>query len=146
MDRTMKMCTLMLMAVSILSCVPQATTVKKVDGPRIIALNGEIISEQEHGPFVTWICKDYYMREERILVEVGFSSNPKFSRLGFILFDGGDSGESTIYTRQGLDHRWDWGPNNEYAFIINASGLGMYYDFTLEKQSKPKNLFKCYRR
>ena len=34
------------------------------------------------------------------------------------------------FSVEGLDRRWDFGENGEYAFVINAQGGGAYYDFS----------------
>ena len=65
------------------------------------------------------------------MVEVGFFGGRKQKGLGFILYDGGYTGEYTYYYRQGTNHRWDWGPNeNDFSFLIKPDGTGLYYDFT----------------
>lgn len=59
----------------------------------------------------------------------------------------GEDADSALYTRQGLNHRWEW--NDNYVFIIEPSGRGYYYDFsnTSEGESvKPRDSFKCIRK
>lgn len=128
-----------------LSPLPSATP----SGPRTIILGGEEFTENENNGFITWSCTDY-VSGGRILVEVGFFTEPKLEGLGFILYDGGYSGELTYYQRAGLEHRWDWGPNeNDYAFIIEANGTGLYYDFSSSadgERTGASDSFKCYQR
>jgi len=115
-------------------------------GPRSIILNGKTFSEAELGEFVSWSCKDFVYRSGT-LVEVGFFTNSKLSGAGFILYDGGHSGEVTSYQRKGINHRWDWGPNGtEFAFIIKPDGTGLFYDFSSVSSgnaTKANDVYKC---
>ena len=116
-------------------------------GPRTIVLDGEAITEEDLGEFTSWYCKDFVYGGPT-LVEVGSFGEGRI--LGFILYDGGYSGEYTFYERTGLDHRWDWGPNGtDYAFIIKPDGTGLYYDFTSVPKgetTKQNEMYKCYQR
>ena len=118
-------------------------------GPRTIILNGREISEEDVGGFISWYCKDY-VDGGPVLVEVGFFKNEKLKGIGFILYDGGYKGEMTHYERIGLEHRWDWGPNeNDYSFVIKTDGTGLYYDFSSAKKGesiKAREIYKCYQR
>lgn len=118
-------------------------------GPRTIVLDGEAVTEEDVGGFISWYCKDF-VDGGRILVEVGFFGDPSLEGLGFILYDGGYTGECTYYRRTGLEHRWDWGPNEtDYAFVIQPDGTGLYYDFSsvpYGKSTKASEVYKCYRR
>ena len=100
-------------------------------------------------PFTSWYCKDF-VEGGPVLVEVGFFGDPGLAGLGFILYDGGYSGERTFYQRTGLEHRWDWGSNGcEYSFVIKTDGTGLYYDFTgvpKGESIKAREVYKCYRR
>ena len=127
------------------STVPSATP----SGPRSIILNGETYSETDLGKFSSWRCNDsVYI--PGTLVEVGSFINPDLQGSGFILYDGGYSGEHTNYQRKGINHRWDWGPNgNDYAFVIKSDGTGLFYDFS----SVPKDqtvyadaVYECHHR
>jgi hypothetical protein len=83
-------------------------------------------------------------------VEVGFIDNPNWLGLGFILFDGGYSGEVSVYERTGLEHRWDWiSGGGKYAFVISQDGTGLYYDFTkvpYGESTTAREVYKCYKR
>lgn len=118
-------------------------------GPRTIILDGDTISANDVGGFKSWYCRDY-IDDGAILVEVGFFGDPSLEGLGFILYDGGYSGVTTHYNRTGLDHRWDWGPNEtDYAFVIKLDGTGLYYDFstvTRGEDTKPRDIYQCYKR
>ena len=70
------------------------------------------------------------------------------SKLGFILYDGTNTGEIVLYNRTGLEHRWDWGSkNNSYSFVIKTDGTGLYYDFSTAdddgRKSKADDIYKC---
>lgn len=116
-------------------------------GPRSIILDGNIYSETDFGKFVSWRCGDIFNRSGT-LVEVGTFTDSKLSGLGFILYDGGHSGESTFYGRKGINHRWDWGPNGgDYAFIIKPDGTGLFYDFSSVpsgEQVKANDVYRCH--
>ena len=118
-------------------------------GPRTIVLDGEAVTEEDVGGLISWYCKDI-VDGGRILVEVGFFGDPSLEGLGFILYDGGYSGERTYYRRTGLEHRWDWGPNEtNYAFVIQPDGTGLYYDFSsvpYGESTKASEVYQCYRR
>ncbi len=93
-----------------------------------------------------WYCQDF-VDGGRILVEVGFFGDPSLEGLGFILYDGGYSGELTYYRRAGIEHRWDWGPNEtDYAFVIQPDGTGLYYNFSSVSRAKASEVYRCYRR
>jgi hypothetical protein len=141
-------CIIILLLLS--SCVsitrpPSATTT----GPRTIILGDTTVSEDDVGGFTSWYCRDFVYEEKGILLEFGYFNDSIFSGMGFVLYDGGYTGEFAIYQRTGIEHRWDWGPDGNYSFVIKADGIGLYYDFTnVEKgQSiKAKDVFKCYKR
>jgi hypothetical protein len=118
-------------------------------GPRTLVLDGDSISQEDVGGFKCWYCKDLYNGGD-ILVEVGFFGDPIWEGFGFILYDGGYSGESTQYQRKGLEHRWDWGPNGiDYSFVIKTDGTGSYYDFSSVpkgESTKPRAMYKCNQR
>ena len=151
MKKIHRYCFYLLLAISLLSCStlisspPSATQ----SGPRVLILNGKQISEEDTGGFTSWYCKDYVYGGP-VLVEVGFFGNTKYKGLGFVLYDGGYKGELAHYQRVGLEHRWDWGPNqNDYAFVIKPDGTGLYYDFSSAKNGqsiKARDVYKCYQR
>jgi len=124
---------------------PSVTT----SGPRTIILNGDTFTEEDVGGLISWYCRDY-INEGRILLEVGKFGDPNLEGLGFILYDGGYTGEFTLYRRTGIQHRWDWGPNgNDYAFVIKPDGTGLYYDFSTVTGGEGINaseVYQCYQR
>ncbi len=118
-------------------------------GPRTIILNGTTFSEDELGRITSWRCVDY-IRGNQTLVEVGYFSKPDYLGVGFILYDGSYSGTPTVYRREGINHRWDWGADNDdYAFIIKPDGTGTYIDFSsgsVGGRKTPDDIYKCYQR
>jgi len=115
-------------------------------GPRTIILNGKTLSETDVEKFVSWRCKDF-VNSSGTLVELGIFTNSTLSDAGFILYDGGYSGEVTKYARKGINHRWDWGANGDFAFIIKPDGTGLFYDFSSVKsgeKTKADDVYKCY--
>ena len=121
--------------------------------PRSIILSGKTYSETYIREFVYWRCEDFVSRSDtlfgpRTLFELGILTNSKLSASGFVLYDGGNSGELTNYERRGINHRWDWGPNGaEFAFTIKPDGTGLFYDFSSTQSGeriKPSGMYKCY--
>ncbi len=137
---------------------------------RVLVLGGEEYREGEPWQFLSWKCRDYSYGG-KILVEVGKVTLPhdykntvryqelseeekqgldKFvSSIGFVLYDGTDTGDLTLYNREGLSHRWDWeGERGNYSVVIKADGTGLYYDFSTAENGvkhKADDLFKCSR-
>ena len=48
----------------------------------------------------------------------------------------------------GLDRRWNFGHDYQYAFIIKPDGTGLYYDFSTsgDGSAKPSDFFRCQQR
>lgn len=132
-----------LLITSCLSVPASATTT----GSRTLILDNNTISELDtDNGFTAWFCKDY-VYGGKVLVEVGyFDINGE--RYGFILYDGGYTGEITTFYRDGLHYRWDWGKDNEYSFVIKTDGVGLYYDFSSSKDgtAKPREVYSAYKR
>lgn len=113
--------------------------------PRTLALGEIIISEDETDDgFTSWCCVDPYAYRRKTLVEVGtFTKNGTI--YGFILYDGGDEGELTHFSREGLEYRWDW---DDYTLVIQPDGTALYYDFTnvpYGESTKPRLIFDAYK-
>ena len=114
----------------------------------------ELSEGETKNGFTSWNCYDfgtYNFKREAVLLEVGYYINTYSDdnyKMGFLLYDGTNTGISIMYSRQGLNHRWDW-PAGEsfedgsYSFIMETDGTGLYYDFTIEKEGKPKQIFTC---
>jgi hypothetical protein len=144
--------------VSLISCatypalMPPASATES--GPRTLILDGETVTEEEVGGFISWWGNDF-IHGGRILVEVGFFGGRKLEGKGFLLFDGGYTGIFTTYHRDGINHRWNWGTHKydssayAYAFIIKPNNTGHYVDFSSVKPGttiETTQLFKCYKR
>jgi len=116
-------------------------------GSRVIVIDGIQFDEDEADVLLTWKCTDYF-DGGRTLVEVGIFSDPDLSDAGFVLYDGGNTGDPTSYQRQGLNRRWDWGSKGaSYAFIIEPDNTGQYYDFSsvpAGESTKSRESYKCY--
>lgn len=122
-------------------------------GPKKINLNGHEYSEETVGKFISWRCRDY-INSSDIRVEAGRFSNPEYPTLGFILYDGGNTGVLTNYQRHGLNHRWDWGVGDsatalldtKFTFMIKPDGTGLYFDFSstpIGESKKANDVYKC---
>lgn len=145
----------LILIVSLVSCVPYTAAYSPPSatpsGPRTIVIDGEQISEEDWGGCVCWTCQDYVTRED-IIVEVGYFLDPPTQEVnGFILHDGGNSGEIAVYERRGLEHNWYWGESREafYSIVIRSDGTGFYYDFSNfsdREETKPKSIFICKQR
>ena len=136
---------------------PQATKQQPASGPlttdtapapRVITVDGKEVSEADAGEFTSWVCQDYLQRGN-IVVEAGFFNHPQLDGVGFVLYDGGNTGELASYKRAGLLHRWDWGWNDTryvYSFLIKPDGTGLFYDFSSAidgYMEKADNIFRC---
>ncbi|MEW5894315.1 MAG: hypothetical protein AB1650_00915 [Candidatus Omnitrophota bacterium] len=135
-----------LLIVSLSGCASLSSLVSPK--PRAITLGDTVYNEETSGKFICWECRDF-IDDGRILVEVGIFSDPKLKDVGFVLFDGSNSGNITYYQRRGINHRWDWGPDwNDFSFIIEPDGTGLFYDFSNAKSKsiKANQVFKCWQR
>ncbi len=125
------------------------TPLAKYHGPRTIILSGKEFKEADLGEFITWWCTDF-VSPKGVLVEVGTFTDPSLNGYGFVLYDGGNSGDVADYQRRGVNHRWDWGPSgSEYAFIIKPDGTGLFFDFSMGENGAPtkaNDVYKCYKR
>ncbi len=115
-------------------------------GPRTIIIEGTAISEVDAEGFTSWSCKEN-SNDDSIAFEVGFFNSTEDIGVGFILFDGGYSGEVAMYRRVGLDRRWKWGPNVEYAFVLHPDGTGHFCDYSKTgdgESTTADELYRCY--
>ncbi len=118
---------------------------------RVITLGESRYSEDSLGGFISWGCGDYgYVPGiSATLVEIGRFEAASHLDYGFILYDGSSSGELTSYRRKGVNHRWDWGPNGEFAFVLKTNGTGLFYDFSNVEQGETtsaNDVYECSRR
>ena len=119
-----------------------------ISSTRTIELDGKSYSEEELGPFESWVCRDH-VYGGKILVEVGRFNDPNLSNIGFVLYDGTSTGELTSYQRKGTNLRWDWGPDgNNFAFVLKPDGIGHYFDFTKSSDGSAESdgIYRCKRR
>lgn len=87
-------------------------------------------------------------------MEVGYFVDPDIhpdrGEAGFILFDGGYSGQLAIYERKGLNHTWFWCDEaSYYLFAILTNDAGAYSDVinVPDGESAPiLHIFKCKKR
>ena len=131
------------LAITLTSCVQK----KRPDIKRTIIINGENHTEKSIGDFWSWRCNDNIKRGNTI-IEVGLIGTVANSTTGYILYDGSNKGTNASYRRTGLNHRWDWGPNTEYSFIIKPDGTGLYYDFSTVgkgESTKADDVFECWK-
>ncbi len=112
----------------------------------------EYLSEQQISEdmtdegFTSWYCLDYNSGVKNVGLEFGYYSIDG-DVFGFVLYDNKDVGESTVYNKLGLVHRWDWtGPyGGSYSFVISPEERGYYYDFTdvpYGERIKPHDVYK----
>ncbi len=99
--------------------------------------------------FTSWYCVDS-IYGGKLGLEFGYYSIDG-DVFGFVLYDNEDVGESTIYNKLGLEHRWDWtGPyGGSYSFVISPEGYGRYYDFTnvpVGESTKPRDVYRVRKR
>ena len=140
----MRQCQLSTVAISLLlmSCASGPT---EQQSPRRLILDGTPFTVP-YNELASWVCRDFEHGGD-ILVELGSFFSPEVGMVGFVLYDGSSSGETAHYQREGLHHRWDWGPSgNDYAFVIKSDGSGLYYDFSRASTGKPSEIYKCTRR
>jgi hypothetical protein len=134
------------LAVVTIICAACASTLPTVkSGTRSISLDDTKYSEEKLGKFNSWRCRDY-VHDTGTLVEVGTFTMASLSKFGFVLYDGGNTGTFTVYQREGLNHRWDWGSEGHFSFIIKPDGTGLYYDFSSVpsgETAKAKDVYKC---
>ena len=117
---------------------------KTSSNPRIIILSGKEFTETDAVKFVTWQCTDY-VNPSSTLVEVGKLQGNQIKDIGFILYDGDNTGDLTLYHRKGLNHRWDWNSSEgSYTFIIKPDGTGLFYDFSAIPKGESKKADDVY--
>lgn len=166
-----KIIPLFILIISLYACATHPQIYFEKPNPetgRALFLDDKEYKEGQPWQFLTWKCRDYY--GGRTLVEVGRllipeefkdhikqqqneTENEEFNialkSLGFILYDGTDTGNSALYYRDGLSHRWSWGPEDRsYSFIIKPDGTGLFYDFSTAEngiKARADDVFKCRR-
>ena len=91
----------------------------------------QISEDMTDNGFTSWYCIDSIYQSKKLGLEFGYYSIDGYI-FGFVLYDNEDVGERTMYSKQGLEHRWDWTGSygGSYSFVISPEGYGRYYDFT----------------
>src|SRR3569832_1699268 len=93
-------------------------------------------------PVEEWRCKDVYGKWDTILVTTTVEEG---RQAGTVSVAGVT--HNAQFEVAGFDRRWDFGllldGTYKYAFIIRPNGDATYYDFDIEKKSKPSNFMKC---
>ncbi len=136
---------------------------------RTLIIDGEEIKDVTHGEFISWKCSDYsyggktLVEVGRVLVPDDYIHSDDYKEMddatkeqldefvgmiGFILYDGTNTGDGAFYKRRGLNHRWDWGPEGIYSFIIKPDGTVYFYNFSTVDKGVEKNaedVYKCSR-
>lgn len=134
----------------------------KKEAVRTLTIGDNKLQESKPGEFTSWRCSDYY-DGGKTLVEVGEIPSDYLKRMsgdskemnvfikmvGFVLYDGSNAGDITLYQRRGINHRWDWNlDGGSYSFIIEPDGKGLFYDFSTAKDGekvKADNIYICRR-
>ncbi len=115
----------------------------------MLTLGDTKVTSGELGGIESWQCTDNEYTS-KVLMELGFFKDPSYSDIGFILYDGTNTGDETDYRRNGLDHRWNWGVNeSNFSFVIQTDGTGLYYDFTgvpTGEKISAKDVYHCRKR
>tara|TARA_R110002096_G_scaffold279095_3_gene473280 strand:- start:3585 stop:4025 length:441 start_codon:yes stop_codon:yes gene_type:complete len=115
------------------------------ENPRVITIDKKAYQENQ---YTSWRCYKNLL-STKVLVEVGRFNNQENNKGGFIIYEGGDTGEAIAYKRAGLNHRWDWNKvdgSYSYTLVIDPEGNGLYYDFSgskNESSQEAKANYKC---
>lgn len=96
----------------------------------VVGSNAEAVRGQKKNVVVVsrkvgtrWSCKPLLGKGSAIVArKVG-------PGVGFIEMDG-ETVHRAAYSLKGLEHRWAFGPEHNYALVIGPGGRGGYYDFT----------------
>ena len=121
--------------------------------PRTIQLEdiGSVSESITANGFFSWNCYEfgeYNLNQKPVLLELGyytFKSDINEEKSGFLLYDGSNQGVMALYSRDGINHKWNWFDDSEgrYVFIIESDGNGLYYNFTGKQEAKPEQIFTC---
>ncbi len=142
--------TLTLCAAFALTFISCATTQKaehpeqKSDKPpRTITVNGiAIYEDMTDSGFSSWTCTDS-SDSGLAPFEVGFFSERE-TRYGYVSYDEGQTAQLAFFIREGLDLRWDFGPENVFRVVIKPDGTAYFYDFTYALAGEITDDIKAY--
>ena len=139
--KKVSLCIWLLIVLCGCSTPPSATN----DGVRTLVLDGINVSEKEtDNGFTAWELEDYYEGGHTV-IEVGYYEiNGK--QYGFVLFDGGYTGTFAIFSREGIDYRWDWGNSFRYCITVSPNEIARYYDFSFGERQKPRGIYRAEKR
>lgn len=112
-------------------------------------LTEQISEDMTDEGFTSWYCLDS-IYSKKLGFEFGYYSIDG-DIFGFVLYDNEDVGECATYSKQGLEHRWDWTGSygGSYSFVIDPAGYGRYYDFSNVpngESTKPRAVYKVRKR
>lgn len=114
----------------------------------------KLINHVEEYEFIQWKCykSHWLIKYKQLILTVGyFTEFKKFNqnnRIGMLLLNETKLKKLAVYSKQGVQHYWNWGgPNyNNLQLIIHPSGNGWLYDFEnkkLNKKQNPKESYDC---
>ena len=130
----------------ILSCSTLFSAPK--NGTRTIELDSvKTVENETDNGFTIWELVDY-VYDDSTGIKVGYFDF-KGTRIGFVLFDGENKGTAAIFSREGIDYRWDWGSEYQYCITISPDKVARYYDFSKGEKGEPqksRGLYKAKKR
>ena len=85
-----------------------------------------------------WDCFDIF--DDYYLLSVGYIPDISDSR-GVLFLKDAKEPIDTVHALIGVQHRWDW---DDYSIIIQASGTGMFYDFSGAKSGETRTASEVY--
>ena len=158
-----KIITTLFLVIPLLACVP--LEVKDVARGTNQNDTGTLqLGDRNLGAYTIWECRDYSRGGPVVLellrADTEISEMKDGARdlqydtnlisgvhLGFILLDDRKEHLLAVYTRDGINHRWDWKDNkdNAFAIVIDLDGTGFYYDFSDSKDGRTtsRDMFEC---
>lgn len=115
----------------------------------LLTLLSTVGVQAEDGPSATteeWRCfSPFDLREKKVLVWLTREIRSGVD-LGFGEVSVAGVTHDARFEVAGIDRRWDFGGDMQYAFIIHPNGSGAYYDFSTVKdggRTGPSQQFRC---
>lgn len=154
MFNCLKVLLIIISSIIAISCSLSSKYIDNTPRNRNLILDNYHVSENDYGGVERWYAVDKYnlgSAAHKVRFQVGYF---KENLIGFILYEGGIVGEEVVFSRQGLDLRWDWGSyyrdgsfKFRYSFVIEPDGTGLYYDFSTSKDgtAKARGVYKTYK-
>lgn len=146
---------ILLSALLLISCVstptfesnetPISKKNKMPSDDRGVLIDGMVIVESDLGDIERWYAVDKYDSNSEVLFQV--VRVLQLENTGYVLYGNGSIGTAAVFSRQGLNLRWDWGDNLEYSIVIHPDNTGYYYDFSSSKDgtANPSGFYTMYR-